>query len=280
MSDPIHLQQVSKSTVAAIDPRLASNAAAIILDDFIVAVDAGMRPFAARLFRAALEDTYHRPVKYLCVTHYHHDHTFSLKPFKDVTLFASSQIVENLKNSPDWSPEAFERWKNDDPLGGDWLDEVEFIIPMLLFYQRMDIINQDKTVEFHLSGGHTSCSVYGYYPDEQVLFAADLLFAGKFPFAGDGTNDPERWISTLKTWLKMDIAKVVPGHGPVTDLDEVRKQLEFLETMKHNTFEAIKAGKDFSEIDLPSVYPVGEKEKWFAEKTQKRFYEYYLKIQS
>jgi hypothetical protein len=44
MNDPIHLQQVSKSTVAAIDPRLGSNAAALILDDFIVAVDAGMRP--------------------------------------------------------------------------------------------------------------------------------------------------------------------------------------------------------------------------------------------
>jgi len=51
-----------------------------------------------------------------------------------------------------------------------------------------------------------------------VLFAGDLLFAGKFPYAADDTCDPEAWIATLKTWLGMDILHVIPGHGPVTDL--------------------------------------------------------------
>ena len=146
--DRIMPQQVTDSTVAAIDPRLRSNAAAIILDEFIVAVDVGMRPYAARLFRETLESTYGRPVRFVCVTHCHVDHTFGLKAFKDVTLFASRRLAEDLRSSPDWSPEARAAFKQNEPDGGDWLDEVELVIPSLLFDGRLDITSNGRTVEF------------------------------------------------------------------------------------------------------------------------------------
>lgn len=279
MSNLMTIQQVSKSTVAAIDPRLGSNCGAILLDDFILAIDAGMRPYAARIFRETLEETYQRPVKYVCVTHYHQDHVFGLSAFKDVTLFGSAQIAENLKKSPDWSQQAFERRKKDDPSAAEWLDAVEFIIPPVLFHERMEIYNQDKVIEFVHSGGHTSCSVYGYFADEKILFAGDSIFSGMFPYAGDMTCDPEKWMATLKTWLKMDIEHVIPGHGKVTGAGEIRKQLEFLETMKENTLKAIEAGKNFPDIELPTIYPVTELAKWITDKTQHQWYQYYLKNQ-
>lgn len=63
MSEPIYLKKVSPHTVAAIDHRLNSNVAAVILDDFIVLVDVGMRPYAARLLRKTLEAEFNLPVK-------------------------------------------------------------------------------------------------------------------------------------------------------------------------------------------------------------------------
>jgi glyoxylase-like metal-dependent hydrolase (beta-lactamase superfamily II) len=275
MCDPIRLQQVTENTVAAIDPRLVSNAAAVIMDDFIVAVDVGMRPDASRLFRATLEETFQRPVKFVCVTHYHADHTFGLRPFKDVTLFASRQIVDTFAQSPDWNPDARERWKQNDPDGGEWLDEVEFVLPQLLFQQGLDIAGGDDLVEFHHSGGHTSCSVYGYYPREKVLLAGDLIFSGRFPFAGDGTADPEAWMSTLRTWLEMEIEHVIPGHGPVSDADEIARQLEFFEILKRNTLQAITADGDHRDIVLPTVYPSIAEDEWFTGRTLERWYAYY-----
>jgi glyoxylase-like metal-dependent hydrolase (beta-lactamase superfamily II) len=111
------IQQVSKNTIAVIDEKLASNAGAILLDDYIVAIDATMRTDTARTFRAMLEDNYHRPVKYLCVTHHHGDHVFGLKSFSDVTIFASAHIVENMQRrmNSDWIPQALVAWKNEDP---------------------------------------------------------------------------------------------------------------------------------------------------------------------
>ena len=273
--DGVALLRVTESTVAAIDPRLVSNAAAVVLDDFVVAVDAGMRPHASRLFRAALEETFQRSVKFVCVTHYHADHTFGLQTFKDATVFASRRIVDTLGQSPDWSPEARQRWKQDDPDGGEWLDEVELVMPQILFQRKLEIAGGDDVVEFHHSGGHTSCSVYGYYPREKVLLAGDLIFAGGFPFAGDETTDPEIWISTLKTLLEMDIEHVIPGHGPVSGAAEIGRQLEFFEILKRNTLQAIKAGGDHRDIVPPTVYPPAAEDEWFMAKTLERWYEYY-----
>jgi cyclase len=270
----IALQQVTESTVAAIDPRLQSNAAAIILDDFIVAVDAGMRPYAAQLFRATLESTYRRRVRFVCVTHKHADHTFGLGAFKDVTVFGSRRLAEALEQSPDFAPEARAAWKQNDPEGGEWLDEVELVTPSLRFDGRMDIADNGRIVEFHHAGGHTDCSVYGYLPEEKVLFSGDLIFADMFPFAGDDTADPEVWMSTLRLWMTMEIDHVIPGHGPVSGPGEIVRQLGFLESLKRNTMEALAAGRDCTGIMLPSTHPVGDKP-WFAEKTLQRWHAYY-----
>jgi glyoxylase-like metal-dependent hydrolase (beta-lactamase superfamily II) len=275
MTFPIELQQVSEHSLAAIDKQLVSNVGAILLDDFIVMVDAGMRPDAARLLRETLEDRHHRPVRYLCVTHYHADHTFSLSPFKDVSLFASQQIVENMKNSPDWTPQGKPAWKDVDPADRLWLNQVEMIYPSVLFQHRMDITNHDQHVEFRHAGGHTSCSVYGWYPAEKVLFAGDLVFAGRFPYAGDGTCDPEAWIAALREWLSWDIDYVIPGHGPVSGAGEINRQLEFLEAFKENTLEAVRSRQEPREIKLPDMYPVDRP--GFVESARKRWFEYYKK---
>ena len=274
VDDKITLQQVTVSTVAAIDPKLHSNAAAVVLDDFIVAVDVGMRPYGSRMFREALESTYERPVRLVCVTHKHADHTFGLRAFKDVTLFSSHELPRALERSPEFAPEARAARKQDEPDGGDWLDEVELVLPALRFYGQMDVADKGRRVEFHHSGGHTSCSVYGYLADEKVLFSGDLIFAGMFPYAGDPTADPEAWMSTLRLWTTMAIDHVIPGHGPVSGPDEIVKQLELLETLKQNTLEAIMAGGGPADIVVPSTYPTADKP-WFVERTLLRWHEYY-----
>ena len=271
------IQQVSQRTIAVIDEQLASNASAILLDDYIVAVDATMRPDTSYTFRSMLEEKYQRPVKYLCVTHYHGDHVFGLKSFRDVTLFASAYIVENMRRrmSSDWAPQALAARKKEDPTVAEWIDDVEFIFPSVLLYQKIDLVNRDRLIEFHCAGGHTNCSVYGYYPDEKVLFAGDLIFADQIPYAGDKTCNPEQWIATLKTWLNWEIVHVIPGHGPVAGMAEIKKHLNFFELLKKATLDTIQAGKEPQDITMPTTYTISEKERWLVESTKKHWYEFY-----
>jgi glyoxylase-like metal-dependent hydrolase (beta-lactamase superfamily II) len=200
-----------------------------------------------------------------------------LKSFKDVTLFASAHIVANMKvrMNSDWTPEGLAAWKAEDPAVAEWINDVEIIIPPMLIHQRLDIADHAKVIEFYQAGGHTSCSIFGYYPAEKILFAGDLIFAGQMPFAGDASCDPEQWMATLKTWLNWEIDKVIPGHGPLTDKREIRKQLEFFEALKCATLDALAAGKGPQDIVMPPRYTVEPKEQWLLERTQQRWHEYY-----
>lgn len=270
----IALHQVSESAVAAIDSRLASNAAAVVFRDFIAAVDVGMRPFASRMFRTALEETYQRPVKFVCVTHYHADHTFGLSPFRDCTLVASAAITAALEQSSDWSAEGQARWRESEPEGAAWLEEVERIWPSFLLEGRLQLADGDKRLELYSSGGHTQCSLYGYLPEERVLLAGDLIFADQVPFAGDDTADPETWISVLSGWLNLAVDWVIPGHGPVSTGAEIRRQLAFLEELRDATLTTLAENGRPEDIPLPSTYPE-VREPWFVEKTLKRWHSYY-----
>jgi len=277
------IQKVSENTVAVVDENLESNAGALLFGECILAVDVTMRPDTSRLFRKKLEEEFNSPVKYLCVTHYHGDHIFGLKPFKDVTMFASSSFGENLQRriDTDWSPQALGKLKEESPEEYQWMDDVELFIPPILFHDEIEIVVQNRSVKFFHVGGHTSCSVYGYYPEEKILFAGDLLFSESIPYAGDITCNPEQWMKVLKGWLEMDIEKVIPGHGPVTTLEEVKKQLTFFEQLKIATIDAIKAGKVYQEILLPEVYADSKvkTEEWLVERIKEQCFDYYSQIQ-
>jgi glyoxylase-like metal-dependent hydrolase (beta-lactamase superfamily II) len=276
MSIIFQFDQASPGASMASHPQLVSNIGIAVLPDFLVVMDAGMRPFASRLLRDMVEKQFQRPVKYLWLTHYHADHVFGLSTFKDTLIFGAEQVVTNLNASPDWSPESMENWKKDDPSAGDWLQEVEFILPDFTFHQGLTIRNAGVEMEFRYSGGHTSCSSYGYLPAEKVLFAGDLLFAGKFPYAHVSNNDPELWINTLQTWMSMDISRVIPGHGPLADKEEIWKCLGFFLALKENTLRCIEKGGQPGQIEVPSVYPLEERSAFLMENARKRWYEYYL----
>ena len=102
------------------------------------------------------------------------------------------------------------------------------------------------------------------------------MVSGEFPFAGDATVDPDRWIETLKDCLTNDVEHVVPGHGPVAGPEAIRRQLELLEALRENTMAAVEAGRDHTAVEVPDMCPVAEGKEWFVEATVERWHAYYM----
>jgi cyclase len=279
MSIEFELEQVSERTTAIIDQGdLRSNAGAVALDNFVVVIDPTMKPPVARAFRQKLEGQFDLPVKFLHVTHYHADHVFGAAPFKDTCIVGSTELTANIlqRKETDWSPEAMERWRQDNPVeAAEWFDEVEILLPTLGFDDRLEIRDADLIVELVHSGGHTSCSSYAYVPQEKALFAGDLMFAKSFPYAGDPTCDPERWMDAFRGMLALDFEWLVPGHGPVVGKDEVEKHLAFFEALRDATQEAIETGKDANVIQVPEFYELGEELAWSKAATLEHWYAFY-----
>jgi glyoxylase-like metal-dependent hydrolase (beta-lactamase superfamily II) len=281
MSIEFELEKVSGRTVAAIDEELSSNAGAVALNNFIVAIDPTMKPPAARTFRQKMERQFGLPVKFLLVTHYHADHVFGVAPFKDTCIIGSSELTANIlkRKETDWSPEAVERWKQDNPAeAAEWFDEVEILVPTLGFRGRLEIRDDDLVVDLYHAGGHTSCSAYAYVPHEKVVFAGDLMFAKGFPYAGDPTCDPERWMDAFREMLSLDFERLVPGHGPVVGKDEVEKHLGFFEALRDATKKAIRANKGPEGIGVPEFYDLDEKDAWVKKVTLEHWYKFYERV--
>jgi glyoxylase-like metal-dependent hydrolase (beta-lactamase superfamily II) len=74
---------------------------------------------------------------------------------------------------------------------------------------------------------HTRGDTLVFVPARRVLFSGDILFAGAHPivWAGPASN----WVAACDRIIAMDPAVIVPGHGPLAGLAEVRELRSYFE---------------------------------------------------
>ncbi|MFX0004244.1 MAG: MBL fold metallo-hydrolase [Candidatus Hermodarchaeota archaeon] len=274
---PIELEEVTPRTLLVnFKDYFDLNAGAIILNNFIIVIDTLMYPRQAKMFREKLEEKYNLPIKYLFITHFHADHHFGVASFKDVEIFGSSILIENMKKrkKQNWTIEGFNEWKEEEPKLAEIIDEIEIIIPSKGFEKQYIIHDEGLKVEFYHSGGHTGCSSYAYFQEEKVLFSGDLIAAGFWPFISDPTEDFEGWIRSFEYMLTLDIEKIIPGHGPVVEKNYIKEQLEFMKKLRKNVLKAITEEKGKDQIEVPE-YNHEPAEDWQIPRALDHLFKYY-----
>ena len=80
-------------------------------------------------------------------------------------------------------------------------------------------------------GAHAPEDLLMFVVEERVLFAGDLLFAGRVPFVGNA--DSRGWLRAMDAIIPLKPSVVVPGHGPASrdverDLVLTRDYLAYL----------------------------------------------------
>jgi cyclase len=74
---------------------------------------------------------------------------------------------------------------------------------------------------------HTRGDTLVHLPAERVLFSGDILFSAAHPIAWAGPVS--NWIAACERILAMDVEVIVPGHGPLAGLEEVRELRAYFE---------------------------------------------------
>lgn len=221
-----------------------------------------MYPSVAREFRAYIERTTKTPVRKLILTHHHSDHVFGNQIFKDCQIISSRTLATQMREvaADQWTREKLEEVSKTRPESYRKLDlnSLEIIFPTKIFNTSLTIIDEEFKIIIKKTGGHTKGSAYVYFSAERVLFAGDLIFAKTFPWGGDPTADLDEWISALKEFKRMNVEKIIPGHGPVCDLKEVQIYLDFFEPVAKIMKEMIAKGRTQEEAvrfdDYPEFY--------------------------
>ncbi|MEO9467890.1 MBL fold metallo-hydrolase [Parasphingorhabdus sp.] len=99
----------------------------------------------------------------------------------------------------------------------------------------------NKTVELiEVGPAHTAGDVLVHVPEDKTIFTGDILFIEGTPimWAGPVSN----WIAACDMIIDLKPDTIVPGHGPITDADGVRRVQEYLHYIDREARQRYDAG--------------------------------------
>jgi glyoxylase-like metal-dependent hydrolase (beta-lactamase superfamily II) len=171
-------------------------------------------------------------------THSNGDHTFGNQLVSGARILASRACAEEMAaRRPEGRAEVMRRWRDfgeagravHELYGGrfDW-EGVVYTPPTETFERELTVPVGTKQVHLvNVGPAHTRGDVLAWVPADRTVFTGDILFIGGHPavWAGPVAN----WIAACDTILGWDAETIVPGHGPITDNDGVRRLKAYFE---------------------------------------------------
>ena len=207
-----------------------SNAGFVITPAGVVVFDSLGTPPLGEALIAQIRKLTSVPIKRVIVSHYHADHVYGLQAFKAIgaEIWAHEGGKEYLA-SDELERRLAQRREELFP----WVDETTKVLPPDRW------LNGDE--DFELGGikfairfvgpAHSPEDLALFIPQDNMLFAGDLVFKGRVPFVG--AADSKSWLASLDKLLAFKAKVMVPGHGGVShnakkDLTLTRDYLTYL----------------------------------------------------
>jgi cyclase len=224
------------------------NIAASVGEDGIVIVDDQFAPLADKI-RAALKGITTKPLRFIINTHYHFDHTGGNLPFHDATIIAQDNVRKRLMQSNVVG--------NGGAMKMDQPANPPEALPVITFQHDVTLhVNGEDIHALHAPSGHTDGDSIVFFPKSNVVHLGDDFVRYGFPFIDiNGGGSSKGMIAALEgalAQLPADV-KVIPGHGALATLADVREFLKLLKDTRAVVEKGVKAGKTLVQLQQEKV---------------------------
>ena len=230
-----------------------ANAGLVDGRDGVTAIDALFTPVMARQLLGEAKRVSGRKVSRLLNTHHHIDHTGGNAQFP-----AETEIVAHARAKAEMErvgAGVFEVVKRMAPHFAEDLAGAGYRLPDVTFDgEALELrVDERRLRLLHFGTAHTRGDVMVHLPDQRLLFAGDVAFFYVTPMAFEGHIG--NWIEVARRVIdEIDADVVVPGHGPVGTMDDLRAMVDYFVLVREGSRMAFDSGAEQKEavemIDL------------------------------
>ncbi|HYP25224.1 MAG TPA: MBL fold metallo-hydrolase [Blastocatellia bacterium] len=203
------------------------NSIFVVFNDYVLVIEAGHSTgYASDAISKIKQTAPGKPIRYLVSTHFHHDHLSGVRSYIHegstiITTPDAKEVIEKLLvQSPHvMRPDALAR--NPRP-------------PVVETFSKKRVFDDGvhKVELYDISpNAHSDQMIIAYLPNEKILFEADMLdieIPGNIGTGGKDTADLYEKILSLG----LQVEKIVPAHGRIGTLEDLRKSVERYKAMK------------------------------------------------
>jgi len=225
------------------------NIGASVGDDGIVIVDDQYAPLADKI-QAALKGITDKPVRFVINTHYHEDHTGSNEYFqKTAPIIAHDNVRKRLEEGGVAGNGASVKF--------DAKPQPKGALPIITFDHDVTVhLNGEDIRALHFPAGHTDGDSIIYFPKSNVVHMGDDFVTYGFPFidvsSGGSIDGMIDGVEKAIAQLPADV-KVIPGHGSVSSLDDVRTYIKMLKDTRETVRAALKQKKTLDQMKKDKI---------------------------
>lgn len=225
------------------------NIGASVGEDGIVVVDDQYAPLAEKI-QAALKGVTDKPVRFIINTHYHGDHTGGNAFFqKQAPVIAHDNVRKRLETGGAAG--------NLGSVSMERKAAPKEALPILTFDHDVTVhLNGEDIRALHFPSGHTDGDSIIFFPTSNVVHMGDDFVRYGFPFidlaSGGSVEGMIAALEAVVPKLPADV-KVIPGHGNVSNLDDVREYVKMLVETRAVVEKGVKQGKTLDQLKQEKV---------------------------
>src|SRR5215831_8857833 len=235
-------------TVYMLEGSDAGNIGASIGEDGIVIVDDQYAPLADKIL-AALKAITEKPIRFIINTHYHGDHTGGNAYFqKQAPVIAHDNVRKRLESGGTAG--------NGSSVHVAAEPQPKEALPILTFDHDVTVhLNGEDIRALYFPAGHTDGDSVIFFPKSNVVHMGDDFVTYGFPFididSGGSIDGMIDGVEEVLAQVPADV-KIIPGHGPISNVDDVKAYLSMLKATrevvakaiaKHQTLDQMKQAK-------------------------------------
>jgi glyoxylase-like metal-dependent hydrolase (beta-lactamase superfamily II) len=216
------IEEVDDGIYAALaEPGSAATSNAFIVDLGTQMVVCGAH-FSRRAINdliAATSEISPKPIRAFVLAHHHPGYTFidfDIPANKDLAMSIETRLIMRQE------PRALEN-------------------PLLFFKEGLTFEGTQRTLILtNIGSAHSEGDLIAYVPQSKILFTSDLAYFNSVGFLGAGSLTG--WATALEGLGALQVKKVVPGFGPVGDMNNLNTFKRYLKDFLTEVLEHIEKG--------------------------------------